>query len=98
MGDRHRRWGGGAVGVAFFEERHSLLASEPAGALQLDLIDLDATVAGLGEAADHQRGWEKPWLRTKILDRAAGAPGLFPDLAPDRSFDRLSRLDESGQR
>src|SRR5580692_3547373 len=98
MGDRHWRWGCQTVGVAAFEERDRLMAAEPAGVLQLDLVDLQLSAFGFSKAADHQRGGERPWLRGKVLHRATDDTGLLADFAPDGGLDGFPGLDETGQR
>src|SRR5271168_4184656 len=98
MGDRHWRWGCQTVGVAAFDERDRLIAAEPAGVLQLDAIDLEASAFRFSKATDHQRGGERPGLRGKVLDRATDDSGLLADFAPDRGLDGFPGLDETGQR
>lgn len=69
---------------------------EPARLLQLvadDRLDRRA----LGVETDHQRGRERPGLRSGVTGREHRHARLFHHLARDRLFERFTRLDETGQ-
>src|ERR1700722_6204304 len=97
MGDRNRHRRREAFGMSCAQHQGDLFALEPAGVVELGLVDDDVARDRLRVAADHERHRERPGLRGEIGDPPADDAGLLAGLAPNRRLDRLARLDEAGE-
>src|SRR6266545_8321786 len=73
------------------------IALEPAGILQLAVIDRDLARCRLGVEAEHDVGRERPRLRGMVVHRADRDRGLLEHLARDGVFQALARLDKTGE-
>src|SRR6266481_5178609 len=97
IGDGHRRRRGQVVGMTPRQHARDLLAVEPAGIVEFLAIDDDLVRERLGMTADHQRGGKGPGLGGEIAHASANDAGLFARFPPHGIFDRLARLDETGE-
>src|SRR5262249_7204779 len=73
-----------------------LVAVEPAGVLELVLVDRDLAARVPGDEADHELAGERPVLAPDVLDVADVDAHLFLDFARDCPLERLAVVDEAG--
>ena len=97
MRDRHRMGRLQLARMAPLQHGRRLVAREPARVFEFDAIDMQFARRRLGDAADHQRGRERPGLRGEIGDLAAADSRLLEDFAAHRILDRLARFEKAGE-
>ena len=97
MRDRDRRRRAQAFGVPARQHACYFRLGKPPRVLKFRAVDDNFSGQGLGMAADHQRGRERPGLRAEIGHLAAEDAGFLAGFTPHRVLDRLARLEEAGE-
>src|SRR4051794_26316452 len=77
--------------------RAQLLPAEPAGLLDLVVVDPQLLLGRPGDEAEHQRLRERPRLAGDVADVGDGDPDLLGDLPDHGRLGRLPGFDEAGQ-
>ena len=98
MGNRHLVRRCKALRVAFLIHCLDFLAIEPTRVLEFDGVDFDFLRTRFRQTTDHQRRRKRPRLGSDITHAVAFDSAFLVDFPFRRLFDRLARLDESGER